>query len=517
MNFKIIFCILVTTASHAQNNTFDSLYQQLSKVMSTSTPQVALSHLSKLEKASLTSEEQIEVYMLRASLLRQYGNRDRAIATLKQADSLAGKYKHPNLQARIHGALSTLYRENGIETLGKMSLIKAKYWSNSIKNPLELSVLKGNLLQEQAYYHMNAALYNEAIKCLAEGRKEFEKIEDVELRLFHLASTDQLIGENYIRLENTTKAIEVLQLALVELQQSAFPASPLKGFIYNSLGMAHLIVQDYETSFSLLLRAQEVGEQADFVELKKQVLSSLIDYAKKIGNNEQYVLYNEQYLQLVDQQLSVQTKIADFLVGSYYEKEGEVKNAYKKYVLYSLSIGSGVILFISLFYYRRRKYFKEQENLYPQQIQSTSHSVTQQEVISKPVDTAVDHGYISKETEELILKGIQAFEVKKEFLKHEISLSKLASQIGVNHRYLSYVIKHHKQQDFSSYINTLRIDYIVLLLQENPETLKYKISYLADLCGFASHSRFTITFKRIKGISPSAFIEKIQEKTNSNL
>lgn len=513
MNFRIIFCILITTtASQAQNNTFDSLYQQMSKVSSTSTPQTALSHLMKLEQASTTSEEQIEVYMLRASLLRQYGNRDRAIVTLKQADSLAARYKHPNLQARIQGALSTLYRENGIETLGKLSLIKAKYWSEAIRNPIELSILKGNLMQEQAYYHMNAALYTDAIKSLYEGRKEFEKIEDAKLRFFHLASTDQLIGENYIRLKNTPKAIDILSKALEELKNSAYPESPLKGFIYNSLGMAHLIGQDYETSFSLLMRAQQVGEQADFLELKKQVLASLKEHAKQIGDNEQYIFYNEKYMQLIEQQLDAQMKIADFLVGSYYEKEGETKDAYKKYVLYSLSIGSGMLVFISLFYYRRRKYSRESERQYPTLSPVVLPVVTPSEVVPKTTETTVDHGYIAKETEELILQGIQLFEARKEFLKHEISLSKLASQIGVNHRYLSYVIKHHKQQDFSSYINTLRIDYIVMLLQENPETLKYKISYLADLCGFASHSRFTITFKRIKGISPSSFIEQIKDK-----
>lgn len=511
MNFRILFCILVTTASHAQNNTLDSLYQQVSEVALTSNPPLTLAHLLQLEQSSITHKEQIEIYLLRASLLRQYGNRDQAIATLKKADSLVGKHKFPNLQARIQGALSTLYRENGIETLGKLSLTKAKYWSKYVDNQLELSVLKGNLLQEQAYYNMNATRYKEAIQCLKDGRAEFATIEP-KLRFFHLASTDQLIAENYIQLKDEEQAIRLLNAALTELQQSTYPESPLKGFIYNSLGMAHLLGQDYETSFSYFTRAQQVGEQSGFVELQKQALASLIEHAKQVGNTQQYLLYNEQYMQLIEQQLSVQKKVADVLVGAYYEKEGAVKTAYHNYVWYSLSIGSGIVLFISLFYFRKRKYEQEMEvNTLPNA--ESPPPVQQEDVVLKLPPTSIDHGYIAKETADLILKGMQQFEENREFLKHEISLSKLASQIGVNHRYLSYVIKHHKQQDFSSYINTLRIDYIVMLLQNNPETLKYKISYLANLCGFASHSRFTITFKRIKGISPSAFIENLQEKS----
>lgn len=511
MNFRILFYILITTVGYAQTNAFDSLYQHTSRVGSTSTPQEALAHLKNLEILANTKKEKIEVYLLKASLLRQYGVRDKAIATLKVADSLAAIGKHSNLQARIHGALSTLYRESGIESLGKLALVKANYWSQSIQNPLELAILKGNLLQEQAYYHMSSGRFADALIALNLGRSEFEKIGPLAQRSFYLASMDQLIGENYIRLEKIDQAIETLSLALEELQVSNNPESPLKGFIYKNLGVSYLIIQEYETSFSFLNQAHAVANQSDFLELKKQVLASLKDYAKQIEDTKKYLLYNEMYMQLVEQEFGLQTKIADYLIETYYEKEGKTKKAYTNYILYSLVIGGGTLLFFSFtFYYRWQQIKKKKQAI-------LDHPVLLVPVVrsggeNKKSENSVDHSYISKEMEEVILSGIRAFEMQKGFLKHEISLSKLASQIGVNHRYLSYVIKHHKQQDFSSYINTLRIDYVIVLLQENPEMLKYKISYLADLCGFASHSRFTITFKRIKGISPSTFIDQIKDK-----
>lgn len=489
----------------------DSLYQHTTKVTLTSTPQNVFKHIYDLEKIASTETEQIEVYLLKASLLRQYGVRDQAIATLKKADSLAANTKNATLQARIQGSLSTLYRENGIESLGKLALVKAKHWSKLMTDPLELTILKGNLQQEQAYYHMNSLRFSDAVTALNNGREEFEKIEHAQKRFFYLASTDQLIGENYMKMSEYGLAIQTLELALSELAVSDNPQSPLKGFIYNNLGMTYLLSQDYETSFLFLSKAQEVAEQSDFSTLKKMVFASLAAYAKKVGDAENYVLYNESYVKLVEQELSVQAKIANYLVESYYEKEGELSKAYKKYVLYSLSIGGGVLLFLSFaFYYRRKQVKQEIKNIDGGLVQLLPE-VQEDDFEESRSEATVDHNYISKDMEDLILNGIQTFEMQKGFLKHEISLSKLASQIGVNHRYVSYVIKHHKHQDFSSYINTLRIDYIVLLLQANPEMLKYKISYLADLCGFASHSRFTITFKRIKGISPSAFIEQIKE------
>lgn len=514
MNFRIIFCILITVSGYTQNTSFDSLYAHVKTVALTSTPQEVLMQISDLEQLTSTPAQVIEVYLLKASLLRQYGLRDKAISTLQKADSFAVNAQNIILKARIQGTLSTLYRENGIESLGKLALVKAKHWSKKVKDPLELAVLNGNLLQEQAYYYMNSAQFSEAITTLTQGRREFEKVEHPQQRFFYLATTDQLIGDNYIQLGNLDLAVKTLNLALAELQGSNNPQSPLKGFIYRNLGESYLKSQDYETSLLFLNNAIDVAEQSGFLSLKKQVFATLKEYAKQREDREMYVNYNEKYIQLVEQELQVQAKIANYLVASYYEKEGELTLAYTNYVYYSLSIVGGILLFLSYSLYHRRQLLKRNPKTQAVPVSTAVVEVVEWkgELAPENNDIGIDYNYISKEMEELILNGIASFEHHKGFLKHEISLSKLASQIGVNHRYLSYVIKHHKQQDFSSYINTLRIDYIVDLLQKNPEMLKYKISYLADLCGFASHSRFTITFKRIKGMSPSAFIEQIKSK-----
>lgn len=512
MNLRIIFCILITSVSYAQNNTFDSIYKQTSRVSSTSSPERALQVLTNLENIATTATERIQVSILRASLLRQYGVRNEAISTLKYADSLALVGKFYNLEARVQGALSTLYRENGIESLGKMALVKAKYWSSHIDNPQELAVFKGNLLQEQAYYLMSSASYVEAITTLTKGRDEFNQIEDQMQRAFYLASTNQLIGKNYIEIKKTDLAVITLKAALVELEQSAIPNSPLKGFIYNDLGISYLLLQDYETSFFFLNKANKVAEEANFFELKKQVFASLKDYAKAVNDMQKYVFYNEQYMQIAEQELNVQTKISNYLVASYHKKEGIVKDTYTKYLVYSLSMVTGSFLLAAFIYVYKQKKQKKKTPKEVVFVDTLIADVTLNSKASIEEEQTEEQAYISKETEDIILEGIQNFELQKGFLKHEVSLSKVASQIGVNHRYLSYVIKHHKQQDFSSYINNLRINYVVFLLQENPEMLKYKISYLAELSGFASHSRFTITFKRIKGISPSIFIEQLKEK-----
>lgn len=132
-----------------------------------------------------------------------------------------------------------------------------------------------------------------------------------------------------------------------------------------------------------------------------------------------------------------------------------------------------------------------------------------QEVLSEDKSS---QEYMNKSTEEKILKNLKALEKTSFFLDKNLSLNVLAGKMGINQRYLTYVIKKNKKTDFASYINSLRIQYIVKCLEENPEYLNYKISYLAEEAGYSSHSRFTINFKKVTGLIPSVFIQKIKDK-----
>lgn len=121
---------------------------------------------------------------------------------------------------------------------------------------------------------------------------------------------------------------------------------------------------------------------------------------------------------------------------------------------------------------------------------------------------------ISKKTKQLmpeataieLLDKLAVFEDVLGYTNKNCSLSSLASDLDTNTKYLSHVINTHKNTDFSSYINHLRIQYISNKIEEDEAYQKYKISYLAEQCGFSSHSKFTAIFKKEMGLTPSEFI-----------
>lgn len=117
---------------------------------------------------------------------------------------------------------------------------------------------------------------------------------------------------------------------------------------------------------------------------------------------------------------------------------------------------------------------------------------------------------ISDETEKEILQKLQDFEETTLFLDKDIRLAGLAQKLNTNTRYLSTILNKEKGKSFNAYVNTLRIQYIVSKLENDPKYLTYKISYLAEESGFVSQSSFTAAFKEETGLTPSAFIKSLK-------
>ena len=84
--------------------------------------------------------------------------------------------------------------------------------------------------------------------------------------------------------------------------------------------------------------------------------------------------------------------------------------------------------------------------------------------------------------------------------------------LKISPRNLSYILKKYRDDDFYNYLNNVRIEYIIKSLRENPKLLNYKIAALAEMCGYNSHSQFTINFKLKTGISPSQYIQFLQKE-----
>ncbi|MCV9931141.1 helix-turn-helix domain-containing protein [Flavobacterium sp. LS1R47] len=522
MRLKIVFYFLIANLLHfqcyAQDSEYDKIYSETAQVLVSTNPKKALTNTNLLYRISKNNSERIKACMLRATVLRQYDINNEAIRSLMKADSLATIDKNYAMLSRINGFLSTLHREIGIPSLGKTFLEKALNSSKKIKDKDEMFRFQGNLHQELAYYEIDDHNYNKANAYLRKGNKLFEKISSNIDKPFHLAVNSEVIAKNYLAMHQVDSALVLYKKALNLLSESQSPESPLKGFIYNGLGNVYTAYKEYPKAKENYIEAEKIAETSKFHTLQHEVYNSLLKYYKQTKNNQKYVFYSEKYNEFTDNEEGNRKLIADNLISTLHAKEKNSNSKYKKINLIIITICIlAILVTLGIYAYKRKQDYKKfKDYISKKDIPHQIKLVATQIDFEPKKDTTKE--YMSQETEESILKKIEELEQQEYYLGKETSLNVMAAELGINHRYLSYVINKHKEKDFANYINELRINYIVDRLQADPNFLKYKISYLGEKCGFSSHSRFTIIFKKVTGLSPLAFITYLKEepKADSN-
>lgn len=85
--------------------------------------------------------------------------------------------------------------------------------------------------------------------------------------------------------------------------------------------------------------------------------------------------------------------------------------------------------------------------------------------------------------------------------REDLSLSSLAGIFHLNEHYISRIFKEETGENYSYYLNKIRIEEAKKLLGNTD----YRIYEIAEKTGFQSHINFNYVFNRMEGISPSSY------------
>lgn len=108
-------------------------------------------------------------------------------------------------------------------------------------------------------------------------------------------------------------------------------------------------------------------------------------------------------------------------------------------------------------------------------------------------------------------KELNKFEKTKKYLEKDINLSKIAAYLKTNTKYASKIILKYRGKKTIDYINDLKIDHVIELLKTENKYRNYTNKALAEEVGFGSTQNFTRAFKNRTDISPTYFVQKINE------
>jgi AraC-like DNA-binding protein len=115
----------------------------------------------------------------------------------------------------------------------------------------------------------------------------------------------------------------------------------------------------------------------------------------------------------------------------------------------------------------------------------------------------------SQKPDNALLERLQQYmKNEKPFLDPELSLSRLATGMGLNRNQLSQLINTGLGENFYDFINKYRVEEVKRLMTD-PQKQNYNLLGMALEAGFKSKSTFNLIFKRFTGLTPTEYRKNI--------
>ena len=164
---------------------------------------------------------------------------------------------------------------------------------------------------------------------------------------------------------------------------------------------------------------------------------------------------------------------------------------------------------------KQRNYIR---HLYEKNVQLLDVKVTAEQPASHSVDKQEDsapkyQSQLDQESKDRLFERIKNVMNDIAIIcKPDFSLQQLAIQVGSNYKYVSQVVNESYGKSFKQVLNEQRVREACRILNDPNQSAHLTIEAIAANLGFNSRSNFTVTFKRITGISPSDFMKMAKEK-----
>ncbi|MGO4709837.1 hypothetical protein AB4Y90_12115, partial [Chryseobacterium sp. 2TAF14] len=270
----------------------------------------ALMIADSLYGISKTAKLQAKSLMLSATLQQQSGNITSAVNYALKAEQIVKEADEYIWQAKIYGFLASQYRILGLNTQSKKYIDLSEETITKIESLAVRNNMLGFIMQEKAYYGIEMKQYSQALQSVKISQKYFDLASNNEV--FLSANNKQLEGLCHLKLKNYDLSLESYKSAesLIEIMPDNF----LKGLIFSGIAQVYIETKKFEDAKKYLDRADLIGKQSNFLNLKNEINNSWQQYYLATKNLSKII-------QTKKKQDSTAQKIADstssFINGEY--------------------------------------------------------------------------------------------------------------------------------------------------------------------------------------------------------
>ncbi|PWN65935.1 helix-turn-helix domain-containing protein [Chryseobacterium oncorhynchi] len=418
-----------------------------------------------------------DIYRMRANAYGEMGLLDECLKELEKSLINIDDIKSPNRRiyrkSLIYESYAGVYeKKNDIK---KQIFYRQKSIISSYQIPGNEPVTINAKYQNLAYQYASLGLIYSNLKVNDSAKHYFEKA----LEIHESDKVDIYVNGKAILLSDMAK-------------------------FYNDNG-------EYHKAIFFAKRAENFERQVSMPYIRKGIYHTLFSSYIETNKQDSSKYYSKLYMHLSDSLLksekeSLITPVKQIISDNEHENQTTIKK-----ILMVSVLAFGVVVFIGWLYWRRKNRFIHRK--YKDLIAKINAKQEEQELelqdISRNNGTKSSVS-ITDDTVRALLLKLEKFENSEKYLRKEVSLTWMANSLSTNPKYLSEIIKIYREHNFTSYINELRINYIIKKLYENPVYREYKITYLAEECGYATPRVFVSAFKKETGFAPSYFVEQLK-------
>lgn len=505
-SFRFILLFLcIGIFAHAQQNAEIVGLLQKAGELASSNPQQAIKIGEHLLTNATKPDEKAAANFLIAESYLSMGNYKDALSFGFQAKS-SGNIE---IQLKSDLLISGILRHLKLGRQADIYLAEAEELVSKTSGDLQ-HFANGKIFYEKALVQIAAQNPKKALGIFRKSQSEFSKIKNIGEKSFKYKAVDG-IGKAFSAMGNYPKATENLNTAL------AFSRKNPKNGILETQVLCDISKMDFQQKqhqkainrlYSALKPAENLQHTFFLMELNKQLALNYL----ALNDRQNYNLYNQKFIDLSDTGETLEneaTNTAFNLISKEQENNTATEEQhYAQFFYIACGIFLSILTIGTLLFFKN----KSKKTRYDEIAAYLENS----KKVEEPVKITIPKNLIIPvETEQLLLLKLKKFEASTKFINKEMSLAMLSAQMDTNTKYLSEIINRHRNDNFNTYINKLRIAYIIDKMKSDASYLNYKISYLATESGFSSHSSFATIFKSITGIAPTTFIDFLKEEAKS--
>lgn len=326
-------------------------------------------------------------------------------------------------------------------------------------------------------------------------------------------------GINQCQKSNYKVAIKLLNNTLPNIILSKDHANENVAYFY--IGKSNWELKQYDAAIGYFKKIDRLFQKENYIlPDHRKGYEYLIDYYKQKSDTDSQLLYINQLLK-VDKILAKDYKyLLKKIVKEYDTKEllyakNKIENAMLQTRIAAclvLSIMAAIIIFLIRKNKKNQMLFEElmNRNTTLKNINEITEIILPTCIESDKIATTQE---ISPEIESAIVKKLEKFELTKKYLEKDMNLTKMATILHTNSKYVTKVIAKHRGKGTIEYITELKLDYIVEMLKTDSKYRNYTNVALAKEAGFRTTQNFTRAFKKHTGINPTYFSYKLKKST----